>query len=120
MCIMKWRERMKEKCLPIITKGTTVCIAIGDIVKIVRKGRKLEVETDDGTRYAYYEKIENIRKYLDERFYFCLNGCVINLDKVSMMKDLMIQFVNGEQLYIGRDSFIRARRRYNSFATQTD
>jgi len=76
---------------------------------------------DKGKKYAEmmppYELCrENLMQYLDSRFYTCLKGTVINLDKVERMEERpeerRIYFLNGEYLLIGRDNFIRTKQRY--------
>ncbi len=107
-------EKRKESYLPIITKKESTRISVSDVVMIEKESRKLMVDTE-GEAYAYYEKIENVADYLDERFYHILDGCVINLDKVRSMKDGLIYFSNGRILKVNVNSYAKARRRFNEY-----
>ncbi|MGC2872228.1 LytTR family transcriptional regulator DNA-binding domain-containing protein [Ihubacter sp. rT4E-8] len=105
---------MAEKYLPIISGAVSARIKLSDVVLIERKNRKLHVMTE-GHDFDYYEKIENIEPILDGRFYPCLKGCYINMERVEAMAEQSIYFDNGEQFALGRDNFVKAKRTYKHF-----
>jgi len=104
-----------ERYIPMITRGRVSRIPLDEIIYIMKVHRKVRIVTRE-QQYEYYERLENLMQYLDSRFYTCLKGTVINLDKVERMEERpeerRIYFLNGEYLLIGRDNFIRTKQRY--------
>ncbi len=105
---------MKEDYIAVLQGKAVAKVKVSDIVFIERDRRKLHLVTEKGT-YDYYERMENVEPVLDQRFYPCLKGCYINLDKVESMQEQRISFDNGEFLYIGRENFIRTRQYYKKY-----
>ena len=62
--------------------------------------------------YVCYERIENIEKQLDDKFYHTLKKLVVNLEKVSVMIDQKVIFQNGSILYVGQRKLYKRRNRY--------
>ncbi len=104
----------REGFIPIITRNLSLRLELDDTVMILRNNRKLIFYSDEDT-YEMYEKMDNIREYLDERFYFCMNGCVINFDKVRLMAQGTVSFINGHDFNLSRDVFIRTRQTFNRY-----
>jgi len=100
-----------DSYLPLIMRGTVTKVPVREIIYIMKVNRKVRIVTE-GAQYEYYERIENMMQYLDGRFYACLKGTIINLDKVEKMEAQTIRLQNGEVLVLGRDNFIRAKQRY--------
>jgi len=105
---------MVEDYIVVLTPAVTARIRIRDIVYIERDKRKLHIVTDF-EEYSYYEKIENIEPLLDGRFFSCLKGCFINLEKVVSMRDRKITFENGRVLYLGRENFLKTVQYYQIY-----
>ena len=103
----------REGFIPIITRNLSLRLELDDTVMILRNNRKLIFYSDEDT-YEMYEKMDNIREYLDERFYFCMNGCVINFDKVRLMAQGTVS-LNGHDFNLSRDVFIRTRQTFNRY-----
>lgn len=104
---------MKGDYIPVITRDKSIRVKVSDVVMIERANRKLKVITDN-SEYEIYEKIDKVRDMLDDRFYPCLSGCIINMDKVSSMEKMTINFDGGRKIIIGRDSYIRTRQAFNA------
>lgn len=102
---------MSRSYITVAARGSVRKVLVDRIVYLAREGRKLRVVTDDG-EYSFYEKLENIVHLLDERFYPCLKGCYVNLEKISHMKDQQMFFENGASYGLGRENFIRTKQRY--------
>lgn len=109
---------MAENYISIISGKVAARVKVSDVVFIERNRRKLHIVTDKD-EYDYYEKLENIEPLLDGRFYPCLKGCYINLEKVTSMAEQSIQFENGEVFNLGRENFIKAKQRYMCFLRKT-
>ena len=105
---------MKNRCVMVITSNIAARIRIDDIVYIERDKRKLRIVTD-GDTFEYYEKIENVEPFLDRRFFPCLKGCYINLEKVASMRDQKITFEKGQVLYLGRENFMKTLQYYKIY-----
>ena len=57
-----------SRYIPVITKEYSRKISVDDIIYLEQRQRKLAIVTDDET-YVCYERIENIEKQLDDKFY---------------------------------------------------
>lgn len=104
--------------IPIITRDKSVRVKLSDVLLIERDRRKLKVVTDK-KEYEMYAKINDIADHLDNRFYPCMAGCIINLDQIESMENLVIKFFNGYNTVVGRDSFVRTRQVYNAHIRKT-
>ncbi len=105
---------MMKGYVPIISGKDTAKVCLDDIVCIEREGRKLHVVTVR-REYWYYEKIEIVERYLDERFFPCLKGCYVNLEHIAYMEEQEIHFDNGYAFFLGRSNFIKTKQRYKLF-----
>lgn len=105
---------MHDECILILTASVTARIRISDIVYIQRDKRKIHIVTDL-EEYEYYEKMENIEPLLDRRFFPCLKGLYINLNKVVSMRDRKITFEGGQFLYIGRENYLKTAQYYKFY-----
>lgn len=98
-----------------IYKGNCIMnVDLDHVVLIERRLRKICIVTDK-EEHEYYERLENIIPCLDQRFYPCLQGCYINFEKVSMMKDQEIRFKNEYSFYLGKTNFQKTRRAYKKY-----
>ncbi len=105
---------MQEEYLLILTASVTARIRIKDIVYIERDKRKIHVVTDL-EEYEYYEKMENIKPLLDTRFFPCLKGLYINLEKVASMREQKITFEGGQVLFLGRENYLKTAQYYKFY-----
>ena len=105
---------MKEEYILVLTQTVAARIKIDDIVFIERDKRKIRIVTDL-EEYEYYEKLENIEPLLDRRFFPCLKGCYINLEKVASMRERRITFEGGQVVYLGRENFLKTMQYYKIY-----
>ena len=105
---------MGDGFITIITCKMAARVMIRDIAYIERDSRKLHIVTDKEV-YDYYERLESVEPLLDERFYPCLKGCYINLDKVVSMRDQKITFEGGQDIYLGKDNFAKTLQHYKLY-----
>lgn len=105
---------MSEEHILILTSNLAARVAVSDIIFIERDKRKIRISTDLEV-YEYYEKIENIEPLLDRRFFPCLKGCYINLEKVVSMREQKITFKGGQVLYLGRENFLKTKQHYKIY-----
>lgn len=109
---------MEEQYIPIISGSHAAKVKVGDIIMIERNRRKLHIITGH-REYQYYEKMENVELLLDDRFYPCLKGCYINLERISSMEDQRIFFDNGLVYDLGRENFIKTKQKYRGYLRNT-
>ena len=103
-----------SKYIPVITREYSRKVDVDDIIYLEQRQRRLAIVTADET-YVCYEKIENVEKQLDNRFYHTLKKLVVNLEKVSLARDQSITFQNGAVLMLGRESYIRTKQMYIAY-----
>ena len=97
--------------IPIVNRWCCKILPVSDIVYIFSNYRKAEIHTRDGMIPVYYSRDE-IESYLDGRFDHCLKSLIVNFDMISDMKDGVIRFMNGEEVALGRSSYIKAKQKF--------
>ena len=40
---------------------------------------------------------------------------VVNLDKISMVKEQQVHFKNGSDIYLGKDNYVRTKQKYTAY-----
>lgn len=104
----------KRKYMPIIKRNEVLKVDIEQILMIEQDCRKILIHTAEGV-ISQYKKIEDVKQYLDKRFYQCHRSCIINLDKVIHMREQTIFFESGLTIHMGRESFIRTKQFFARF-----
>ena len=100
--------------IPIVSKRCCRILPISEIVYIISDYRKAEIHTMTEMIKVYYTRDEII-SYLDGRFDHCLKTLIINFEMVKGMENGTIRFFNGEQVSLGRGSFIRTKQKFAMF-----
>ena len=100
--------------IPIVTKSRCGILKVSDIMYISLNYRKSEIHTkgDEITVYCQRGEVEG---YLDQRFSHCLKNLIINFDQVLRMDNGVISFRNGEEIRLGRNSYIKARQNFAAY-----
>lgn len=92
----------KEKQL-LIQKGTEWSIVpFDDIVYCEIINRKVYLHLKNESVLDYYDKIENLEKKLDERFFKCHRSYLINLQHLKSYKFGQVCLANGETIPVSR------------------
>lgn len=108
-------QEMKVKdYIPIITKKYSCKINTDDILYIEQQQRKLTLVTEQGS-YSFYERMDNIIGFLDDRFFRTMKHLTVNLEKILMAREQRIVFQNGETIYLGKENYIRTKQRYVAY-----
>ncbi|MBR3786044.1 MAG: LytTR family transcriptional regulator DNA-binding domain-containing protein [Firmicutes bacterium] len=105
---------MNQEYLLVLTTSLAARIRIKDVIYIERDKRKIRIITDL-EEYEYYERLENLEPMLDRRFFACLKGCYINLEKVVSMRNQKITFQGGQVLYLGKENFLKTMQYYKDY-----
>lgn len=101
------------KYIPVVTKRYSCKVDTSDIIYIQQQQKKLVIVTDDEI-YSYYEKMENVLECLDGRFFRIMKKLVVNLDKISMVKEQQVHFQNGDDIYLGKDNYVKTKQKYTA------
>ena len=64
---------------------------------------------------SFYERLDNLEKLLDDRFYRSLKKLSVNVEKIIIAEDQKITFVNGKTIHLGRESYIRTKQIYSAY-----
>ena len=97
--------------IPIVNRWCCKILPLSDIVYIFSDYRKAEIHTRNEMIPVYYSRDE-IESYLDGRFDHCLKSLIVNFEMVSDMRDGVIRFRNGEEVSLGRGSYIKAKQKF--------
>ena len=100
--------------IPFVTRKVSLKIPLKDVIYILRKDRKIKIATEQGS-YECYEKLQNIEPQLDQRFYHCLKGQIVNFDKVERMEDQTIFLKNGECWIISKNNYIKSKQTFSAY-----
>lgn len=102
---------MHEKFIPIHIRGNFRKVYLKDIIYIKKDARKILIKVT-GSIYEIYEYMENIIKYLDERFYICHKSLIINFDYISHSAKKTICFTNGSHVTMSASNWRLTKKAY--------
>lgn len=105
---------MKGRFFNVYVRGMAVRIFLEEVNYIERRGRKIKIDSMNDNHITY-DNMQRITAFLDRRFYLCLDGLIINFDKIANITDQQIQFVNGEQISFGIYNFRRMKKAYRRY-----
>lgn len=95
-------------------------LQLNDILYMEKKLRKIKVYVDitccpGESTIEFYGKFPEVMMQLDNRFMYCHRSYVINMDKIIIMSDNRIYMTNNQDVYMGRNTFFRAKKIFNSY-----
>lgn len=107
---------MNQKYLVVKNRFNVSKVEVKDIMYILRDGRKLIVVTEDN-EYVYYSKMKNIEPIVGDSLFRLLDRCFINLNYLKTVNLLNRRciFVNGDELFWGRDSISKLRKAFDKY-----
>lgn len=86
-----------------IQKGNSCqVILLSKIVYCEVLGRKIYIHEKDKTVTEYYERLEELERRVDRRFYRCHRSYLVNLDYVGGCKGGQVLLPDGEQIPVSR------------------
>ena len=87
----------------VIQKGTGCeVVLLSDIVYCEVLGRKIYLHKSDGTVSDYYNKLEDLERRVDGRFFKCHRSYLVNLDYVRGCQDGQVLLSQGERIPASR------------------
>ncbi len=97
-----------RKALVIRRRGGIYVLPVDSIVYMENKGRKILVHTLGG-EYEFYGKLSDVVEDLDQRIVMCHRSYAINIENVDCMENGRICFIDGSEVYLGRETFNKAK-----------
>ena len=95
------RQRTAEDI--VIQRGTGCeVVLLSDIVYCEVLGRKIYLHKNDGTVSDYYDKLEDLERRMDGRFFKCHRSYLVNLDYVRGCQDGQVQLSQGARIPASR------------------
>ena len=87
----------------VIQRGTDCeVVLLSDIVYCEVLGRKVYLHKSDGTVSGYYERLEDLERRVDGRFFKCHRSYLVNLDYVCGCQDGQVLLFQGERIPASR------------------
>ena len=87
----------------VIQRGTGCeVVLLSDIVYCEVLGRKIYLHKHDGTVSDYYDKLEDLERRVDGRFFKCHRSFLVNLDYVRGCQDGQVLLAQGERIPASR------------------
>ena len=87
----------------VIQRGTGCeVVLLSDIVYCEVLGRKIYLHKSDGTVSDYYDKLEDLERKVDGRFFKCHRSYLVNLDYVRGCQDGQVLLFQGERIPASR------------------
>ena len=77
-------------------------VPLSDVVYCEVMGRKLYLHKRDGTVTDYYDRLENLERQVDGRFFKCHRSYLVNLDYVRGYQDGRAALSQGETVPVSR------------------
>ena len=87
----------------VIQRGTGCeVVLLSDIVYCEVLGRKVYLHKNDGTVSGYYDRLEDLERRVDGRFFKCHRSFLVNLDYVRGCQDGQVLLSQGERVPASR------------------
>lgn len=88
----------------IVIQRRTGCevVLLSDLVYCEVLGRKIYLHKQDGTVSDYYDKLEDLERRVDGRFFKCHRSYLVNLDYVRGCQDGQVMLSQGERIPASR------------------
>lgn len=100
--------------LPIIEKDVSRRLEQHSILYLIQDLRNVII-AQDSEKISIRGRVDELARNLNSDFYRCHTYLTVNLSRIAKMANCTMIFDNGEELRIGRNNFIKARRAYNAY-----
>ena len=102
---------MEELFIPIEKRDEIYKVYLDQINYIERRGRQIDLKIVKG-KITFNGNIDYIATLLDNRFYMCHGGLIVNLEHINKAKNQRLEFMNGDCKFIGIHNFRQTRKAY--------
>lgn len=99
---VKFLEQRAEKSILVQRGSDCHIIPFSDIVYCEVLGRKVYLHRIGGEIIDYYEKLEDLEKRLDNRFFKCHRSYLVNLDYVQGCSEGLVELPNNSKIPVSR------------------
>lgn len=98
------RTLQRKTTAEIVIQRGTGCkvVPLSDIAYCEVLGRKIYLHKNDGTMIDYYEKLANLERRVDKRFFRCHRSYLVNLDFVRGCQNGQVTLSLGERIPVSR------------------
>lgn len=103
-----------QKWIAIIRNEGTLKVPYNNVLYIEQKAYSLFIQTDN-EGIQVNGRLRDISPALEEPFCQCHSYLVINLEKVYVMTKGKITFANRTELFLGRESFSKTRKKFTKY-----
>ena len=100
--IFRALERKRPEDIVIPRGSGCEVVLLSDIVYCEVLGRKVYLHQNDGTVSGYYDKLEDLERRVDGRFFKCHRSYLVNLDYVRGCQDGQVLLSQGERIPASR------------------
>ena len=111
------RGRQAGKESPVLfikTKNKSYTLNQSEIIFIENRNRKVAIHTAKNT-LEFYAVMNELQKELENNFYRCHRGYLVNMAHIAEYSNDMIEMDNGEKVYLAKEKyreFVREYMRY--------
>ena len=100
--VLRSLERGAREVLVIQRAGGCEVVPLADLVYCEVLGRKLYLHRQDGAVVDYYERLEDLERRVDGRFFKCHRSYLVNLDYVRGCQNGQVLLSQGEHIPASR------------------
>ncbi len=95
---------LEQRTRSIVIQRGTGCevVPLSTLVYCEVLGRKIYLHKQDGTVIDYYDKLEDLERRVDGRFFKCHRSYLVNLDYVCGCQDGQVMLAQGERIPASR------------------
>ena len=105
------------KKIVVIKRSSIYVISPDDIFYMEKDLRKIRIHTSAAC-IEFYGTFSDMMPWLDMRFMSCHRSYIINMDKIAIMAYNTIFFENDDCIYLGRDTYRKARKIFCEYITK--
>ena len=110
-------EAQEERYLMFKASGTTVRLALKEILFIESSGKKVIVHAGSET-YEVYGTMEGMEEETGETFYRSHRGFLVNMAKIASYKANTIYLENGQSVLLSRQKYADFVKKYMRYAAE--
>lgn len=100
--------------IPFTVRGDYKKVLLDDIIYINSERRKIFIHTVS-EEFSFYGNIKSVIPWLDDRFYKCHGGLIVNFVKINEFEEQRIIFLNGDSVQIGIHNLRLTKKQYRAY-----
>ena len=100
--VLRTLEQRRPENLVIRREGGCQVVPLGAVAYCEVLGRKVYLHQQDGTVLDYYDRLENLERRVDGRFFRCHRSYLVNLDHVRGCQGGQVLLSQGERVPVSR------------------